>query len=627
VVPPRRGRRLTGGQGSWRQRLSRRGAEEGGFAFIEVVVACTVLFVASFAVGSQLDTQFVSISSSEAQQAGAGLLNQAMEEVRGLPYTFVSTGLSLSDATTTSDPYLSIVGQTCKTNNTSIWPTAEVVPCAAPSNESQPPFAPHISHPVEDGITFSVATYPSIDAADTGTGPNVYRVTAVVSWGTPQPGPNRLVAQTLVFSAASGCLAQNNHPFAAPCQPFLYGVTATGGGYINITPQAGSADPPILGDSFDSVELLFVSASAADEIEQVSTVLGTTQTSGGSISSSGDTQTSGWSRASATADNDPGTSHNLSSPPANGSPIVVSNSSPSTITAAGTGEYANSISVVPGSADSGGTVATAVAGANPACKDLGGSTQMSNLPCANSSATQGGTAASVLMSLFAGSSSLGSTPLASVAAQSASYPDEGFVGRYTASNSPYCSGTSGDGCVHAAAEEALGTIELAGLPSQVVSDGAAPAGWGTATAQCPAGNYLLAVTNFSASATSESGVASASPSVSVPVAGAPTPYVCSWSGTGYTATPITWGATAPAISFPSVSVTDASVASGPVTVTITPSLQLEPTATSTSTNTGCASVCTASAGVPSPVEGDISSVVQHLHLGDLLAATSYQAAP
>jgi hypothetical protein len=49
-------------------------------------------------------------------------------------------------------------------------------------------------------------------------------------------------------------------------------------------------------------------------------------------------------------------------------------------------------------------------------------------------------------------------------------------------------------------------------------------------------------------------------------------------------------------------------------------------------------VCTASAGVPSPVEGDISYVVQqgstviaaldvHVHLGDLLANTSYQAAP
>ncbi|MHB8440073.1 MAG: hypothetical protein ACYDD4_13070 [Acidimicrobiales bacterium] len=608
----------------------RDGDDEGGFVFVEVVVAAVVLLISVVAVGGQIGTQFLSISTSADQQAATALMSQAMEEVRALPYTFVSTGLSLTDSTVVDDQYITINGSTCTTNDTAIWNPAEVIPCAAPSTETQAPFVPHTATTTEDGTSFSVSAYPSIDSADTGSGPDVYRVTVVVSWHSSQPGPTKLVAETLVYSAASGCLTDTNHPFAAPCQPFLYGGASAGGGIIDVLPDTASGNPVITGDTFDSVELILTSASSDEQIEQVSTVFGAAETSGGQIEDTS-TEATGSDKASSTADNDPGTASNAS----NTGSVTQSGS---VLTLAGNGANANWISVVPGSSDTGATTSTASASSSPPCTDLNGALQTTRLPCGDSNVSAQGTAASLSMGLYAEASSLGTAPLASIAEQPLAYPDESFVMRATSSGGSYCSSTSGDGCVHAAAQESLGTVEIGGLPSQFVSDNAVPANWGTASSNCPTGNYLVALTNFSASASSESGTSAGLPSTAVPVTGASTPYLCYWTSAGYAAVPATWGTSVPSVTFPTVSITDSSVASGPVTVTMTPTLELQATSTSVSLPSSCSSVCTAQASVPSPVAGDIVYTVSqggtsiadldiHVDLGSLLLQTSYQAAP
>ncbi|HUY63138.1 MAG TPA: hypothetical protein VMV14_01320 [Acidimicrobiales bacterium] len=592
-----------------------------------MIVASAILLISVVSVGAELGTQFLSISTSTNQQAAAGLLNQAMEEVRALPYTFVTTGLSLADTTVTSDTVNILVsGQTCKTNNTHIWPQQEVIPCAA--TQVQAPFNPHVSTQPIDGVTYSVAAYPSIDATDTGSGPNVYRVTIIVSWHSTQAGPTQVSAQTLVYSAASGCLTQTNHPFAAPCQPFLYAGGSSGGGYINVTPDASTGNTPISGDPFNSIELMLATASTSEEIEQVSSITGSAQTSGGAINAT-QSQSTGSVAGTASADNDPGTARNMSSS------ASVSQSA-STIQAAGSGSNANWISTSPGTADSGSSTATASASTSPACNDLAGTAQMTGLPCGSSNAALTGSTASLLMGLFAQGVSLGTATIASVAAQP--FSNESFVGRYASSGSSYCGSTSGDGCVHAGAQESFGTIELAGLPAQFITDGAAPPSWGAGQAHCPGGNYLLGVTSFSASVSSESGINAANPSVNVPMTGGATPYLCYWTSTGYVAVPITWGVSTPSVTFPTVNATDSNVSTGTVTVSITPELQLNPTAATTNLPSQCASVCSSSASVPSPVQGDlIYEVTQgsttladldiHVNLGNLAVNTSYQAAP
>jgi hypothetical protein len=613
---------------------------------VEVIVASTVLLTAIVAVGSQLGTQFLSVSTSADQQQAAALLNQAMEEVRALPYTFVANGLSLSDLTAEhpADSNILINGTSCTTNNTTIWPTTEAIPCAAPANETQAPFVPHVSSTTSAGITFDVAAYPSIDAADTGSGLTVYRVTVIVSWDANH-GLKQVVAQTLVFSAASGCITQTNHPFAAPCQPFLYSTASAGGGYINVTPDSQSSNPPVAGDPFNSVELLFPQVSSDAEIEQVSTVLGSALTSEGTINSSSLTQDIGGVSSSISADNDPGTARSPNSP----GTLSQSATSPALQLPTTPGLDANVISVQPSSGDSGSLVATTDATGSPACYDLLGISQLTNLPCGSGKVAQSGANAALDLNLFAGTASLGTAPLGTVAAQPSTIPDETFVGRYapptSTSGGSYCPSTpsNGDGCVHAGAQEALGAVEVGGLPSQFLSDGAAPAAWGAGAGACPSGagnnNYVLAVVNYSARASSESGVSPGSPSVTVPASGAPTPTLCYWSGAGYTAQAINWGTgSPPSVSMPTVTATDGSIASGAVTVTITTTLQLVPATTATNIPSGCSSVCTSSASVPSLVQASILYVVTQgsstladmdikVSLGQVLTNTSYQAAP
>ena len=611
-----------------------------------MIVASTVLLVAIVAVGSQLGTQFVSVTTSADQQQAAALLNQAMEEVRALPYTFVANGLSLAELTSEhpADSNILINGTSCTTNNATIWPTTEVIPCAAPAGQTQVPFVPHISTTTSAGVVFDVAAYPSIDAVDTGSGPTIYRVTIIVSWDASH-GLKQVVAQTLVFSAASGCITKTNHPFAAPCQPFLYATASAGGGYINVTPDSQSGNPPVAGDSFDSVKLLLPQVASDAEIEQVSTVLGSAQTSEGTITSSSLTQSIGGVSTSISADNDPGTARSPNSP----GTLNQSGTSPALQLPTTAEPHDNTISVVAGSGDSGSLVASTQTSGSPPCYDLLGVSQLTNLPCGSGNVSQSGSTASVVLSLFAGTVSLGTAPIGTVAAQASTVPDKTFVARYapptSSSGGSYCSSTpsNSDGCVHAGAQEALGTVEVGGLPSQFLTDGAAPALWGAGTGVCPSGagndNYLLAVVNYSAGANSESGVAPGTPSVTVPVSGAATPTLCYWSGAGYTAQAINWGTSSPpSISVPTVTATDASISSGAVTVTITPTLQLVPATTASNLPSGCSSVCTAGATVPSLVQASILYVVTQgattladmditLNLGQVLTNTSYQAAP
>jgi hypothetical protein len=313
------------------------------------------------------------------------------------------------------------------------------------------------------------------------------------------------------------------------------------------------------------------------------------------------------------------------------------------------GPTASVISVQPGSTDSGQLVATASATGSPPCYDLLGISQLTNLPCGSGKISQSGSAGSLNLTLFANGVSLGSAPIGTVAAQPSTIPNESFVARYAPPTSPpagsYCASTpsNSDGCVHAGAQEALGTVEVGGLPAKFLADGAAPASWGAGTGVCPSGsgnnNYLLAVVNYSAGASSESGISPASPAVTVPVAGSPTPTLCYWSGAGYTAQAINWGTgSPPSVTVPTVTATDPAVSSGAVTVTITPTLQLVPATTATNLPSGCSSVCTAKATVPSLVQASILYVVTQgsttladmditISLGQVQANTSYQAAP
>jgi hypothetical protein len=589
-----------------------------------VVVATTVLAVSLVGIDSVLGSQLLSISSTTTQQAGDGLLNQAMEEVRALPYQIVANGLSNTDATIATDPRIAVTG-TAPNQTYTFTPTGEVIPHASLSY-AQAPFVPHITTKTVDGTAFTVASYPSID----GTASGVYRVTVIVSWRVnPIGGVSRLSAQTLVYSGSSGCLTATNHPFAAPCQPFFYAQSSAGSG------SSITATGTVAGAAFDETQMTGPQATSSMQIEQTSSVFGSAQTSGAEIDAPTGNQSFGSDKASSAADNDPGT-------PGGMSQTSSTNQSGLTLTVSGTGGTANSIGVASGWSDSGATTSTASATSNPPCSDLGGTTQVSGLPCGKSSVSQSGTVAVVQVGLFAGAVSLLSAPLVSSAP--APSPTTGFVGRYTVPTSSYCPTTNGDGCVHAGAQRSLGTLEIGGLPGKMLLgtglDGAAPVGWGNIVSpnlNCPVGNYMVAMVNYSDRVTAESGVNANTATTTVPT-GSSQPYVCFWNGTGYTSQLLHQGVTPQVLTIPTLTVTDSLVSSGAVTVNVTMALSIGSATTAVTTPNGCTTPCQSRATISSPLQGSttykvtqaastIADLTITINLGELAVSTSYQAAP
>lgn len=604
---------------------------DSGFALLELVVAATLLVVSLAAITSSLGVQDESVHSSTAEQVAVGLLDQALEEIRALPYATVASGLSNSDSTVATDSRISVTG-TAPDQTWTFVPTGEVIPHSAVST-SQPPIIPHIATDTVNAVTYTVAAYPSIVTACTCSG--VYRVTVVVSWQADKAlaANGSISGQTFVFSVSSGCLNDTNHPFAAPCQPFFYAGAVAGGGSVVVT---GTGSQPVDGVTFTSLELLLDKAVATEQIEQTSSALAHADTTGASLTTGSTTSEGSLSDCSAgsscgesasVADNDPGSSIASSQSATASQP-----SGMSMLEAQSGGGHDNWIGVVPGTTDSGATVATGLAYASTGCDDLAGNAQATGYTCANGSITQSGSAGALQMGLWSGNESLGTTTLASVSAQPSADPTESYVTRYTKAGTAECTSTSGDGCVHSGAQLALGTVSVGGLPAEFLSDGAKPSGWGGSSS-----NYLFQLSNYSAQANAESGVSPASPSAVVPIPGTTTPTLTYWNGSGYTSKSVNWGSSPPTITIPSVSVTDTDVPDDP-TVSMSASVALGGWTTSTSTNSGCSTPCTAGATVSAVVQGTVTYTVTDstgtlaslsiaVNLGELVLSTSYQAAP
>jgi hypothetical protein len=583
---------------------------------LETVVALGVIMGGLIVLLPMYTASLVQTGFAKQREVATTLLDKTMEQVRALPFATVQKGLDNTDVVGSADSRITISG------NTYTFTNGETIPHGT-LGYTQAPLVPHLSSPVINGTTYTVGVYPTNYAGSAG----VYRITVIVSWAhTIKSGvSSSLTGQTLV-SSAPGCLSSATHPFGAPCQPFLYATATTADGYIRITSIPDDTSLPIRGVPVDKAEIDLTQSYSSMQIEQVAKVLGQSKTSGGAFHLNDDsTVSTGDVIAAVQADNDPGSTAN----PSQSASALQSGSSISQND--GTANP-NSITIAPGSLDTGGAVSTSSASVNPACNDLLAIPLTTALPCGSGKVQQLGTALSLSSGLYSGSSSLGSILIASVAAA----PSETrlFTSRHTLTGGTYCASTSGDGCVHAAAQRSFGTIQLAALPTQFLTDGAKPAGWGTGS-----NNYLIQLTNYSDKVVSESGVSAGSPTASqLPANGMGTPTLSYWNGAGYTSLAVNWGTVAPAISIPTVTITDAAVPGGSVTVTITPSIQLGATATAVNSPAGCNPACTSSATVASPISGHITYTVTRgtdtlasfditVDLGTLSAQTSYRAAP
>lgn len=593
---------------------------QAGFTIVEMMIALVILAMVMLSLAYVGSGSLADVSYASQRQQATGLANKAIEEVRALPFATVENGLSSTDLSSDSN----IVA--CGSN---YCYKGEQIPTYTASGISAEPLVPHHQQTFGPygGVTYTVSAY--VTYYDNQTTAGIYRLTVVVTWNHPAVhGLTPQVQSSTLLSTSSGCISTTNQPFAAPCQAFFYGTASDQDGQIDATGDP-PGNPPVTNLDVGS-DILDLPAPVANlQLEQVTGVQATSSTSGGTIQYTDTTPTAstGSKDASAQASSDP--TEDLPSYSSSGTV----NQSATTLTAS---ENSNTATVTPTTSDTTSTSATISSGATNVCATEGslgstgtitaGTDLTTSEPCANSQVQQQGTTGTVTANFAAGTSTLGTATVGSVAA--APSPTTVAGAFYASAGTGACAAepASAAGCIHTGAVRSLGTVQLGGLPTGSHIEAKWPSGWA---------GYLVQLSNYSDSVTAEAGVGAAAPTVTISSAAR----ISYWNGTGYTSVGISTGS-GTTLNVSPVTITDSTDFSEPVVITVTPSLQTGGTSV-TDSQSGCTSPCTrttAAATANSPITGNVTYTVTYggttvvsletiVNLGTLSASTNYQPAP
>ncbi len=625
---PGDGRSVSGARrflGSRARRRHARARGEAGFALLEVVIAFSVLLLALTGIGLEMGTQDSSVTASHNEQTGDAVLNRLLDEARALPYTVVAKGLSSSDTTAAStSTYISKVGP-----GTSIWVlqdaalsggngTGEVINHYSPPTglTPPPPFYEHKSCFSSRGSSttcaaahfFTALTFPTkyrskVATNETKTWLNkVIRVTVLVSWTAPGGGnPTTLSGQTLIFGKTTSCtsLGSLTAPSQASCEPDFTGGAFAGGGIIAIKPAAVGVQA-IKGVYFTRFDLVLPGTSSNEALTETSTVLGTANSSGGTVDPTSSLDQESLVITKATNDLATGTSDDQS--------LTLTQTAAALTSTSATSAY--SVTASPSSTDGGTSTSTTSASTVHACTNFTGALVTSGLPCGFGRVAQGATAA-----LAAKLGPAGVATLATVAATS-THPDRVLTQRYARDASLTCPTAAKAGCISAASRGGLGTVELAGIPAAVV---ATPPGWA---------GYLDKLSGFRARATTWARSAK-TPWLTGQITTV-TGTVSYYTGSGYATLAV--GGSGQAVPFSTVHVT-----TGAVAVTISSHLSVGGASCSETTTSARPSTVHRVACSVTPLSGTVTYVVTDgtttiadftltVGLGTVSASASYQVA-
>jgi hypothetical protein len=568
------------------------------------MAATGILLVALMALAYTATVGFSDVALARQRQGANSLANEAMEQVRALPFETVRRGLANNDLG--GDSNITQCG-------------SPAVPCYGGERlvlADNPPVVPLVPHrrTITVGPTaYTVSTYVTYYQNNVTT--DTYRVTVIATWPNParQGVAARVITQSLFYSGA-GCTSTATHPFAGPCQPFLYGNAIVEAGHADITGTVNDL-------GLEYANLWLPSVSSNMQIEQISAIQGQAHVSGLTLKVTGlAEQNVGRNIITSKADNDPAQPGNvyqtndIPPPPQVGGTLqrtVLGNTL--TLSAGAGGDQAETTSA-----------ATALTSTYP-CADRNNVPRNDAQPCGNSNARLGPNLTAEL-GLVSGPLNLGASTLVSMEPPSGGSPSRvAFTNRdlqhEAGEPATECPSTSGDGCVHSDAYRNSGEVKVGDLLSAL--DVLAPLGWQ---------GYLVKLTPNLATASADVGPGASPPAATL------TGNISYWNGSGYSTLPINAVGAAPT-----------SVVVGPLTVgggLLLPGVSVRLSATVTqgvrtlTDPAGCAGACTrtrAIASTSSPIidlsyRVTVSSVTiadlnVHVDLGSLLAQNTYQPAP
>lgn len=563
---------------------------------MELVVACTVMMTALTSMAYVTTGAFGDIAMAEERLAANGLLDEAIEQLRALPYDTVSLGMRTSDLA--GDPR--VIGDGTASSPYRLATSNERIVHVS-TNQIIAPLVPNVSSRTIDNKVFAVRVYLTHFSDDPLSG--AVTATVYVEWTSAvrNSGAVSMRAVTVIFSPAAAsagssgaCLSTATHPFSGPCLAFVYGMAATDPGQLSLSGTG------ILGTLVEEVSSSLPTASTTMQIEQTTSVQGRAVSAG----STDGTTRSGYEPTNSKADNDPASAGSTPYDASYGSAL-------STSLAGSSGSTSLSLS---GSGDASESVSTTAANTTQVCRDLAGTTDLvDDEPCGRVSGHVGSMAASVDLGTLDLTSHLlgGIVPFAISGARVISHTD-----REVASTGGVCAGTSTPGCVRSTTTRSIDSLRLGGMPS---------------------GESLVKLEGFTSTVTAEAGIAAAEPTA------AASGTVSYWnplllSGVGaYATIAVDFGSGA-AITIPPVTITD--LAFSGITLVVSAELRTGSaarsfTATTCMTNLACRTRGDATLG--SPLIGTVTYTFTHgssvtsltvtVDLGNITASASYADPP
>jgi hypothetical protein len=465
---------------------------------IEISVALGVMFVALFALAYSLASGLSSVGFARQREIATGLANQALEQMRALPFDQLDMGnADLAASVAAGETGLTVTGS----GATTVYSfRGREIPRAEVTN--QPPLVPHTTttSPGPGVAVYTVRTYVTKDAAN----PDTHLVTVRVSWSRALRSGVLPVVEVETIVTRYSCDAQ---PGPQPCGAYWYAKGDAPGVVLGIS---GSLEgkPSILGT------LNLTSRTSQVVTEQLTSAGASGSTSQAYLKDGALTpSTLGGAKAAAAADDSLATATSEYD-----GPTTVGPDAGGSLTLTGsTGDGQSALALSLGGGATAGAVGAAVAaGQTPPMG--GGPVDDDDLGYSRASAGQG-QAALVTLTITHDDDALGAANILSAGA-----PGAATLTTADRDPGPDATGPTDDEIL-ATAEHQLGTVDLFGMPS-----GANPGvGWA---------GYLIRLSGWSASSTAGAGPGAVDSGTEPTQSGT----ISYWNGDGYTSVDLGAGA-------------------------------------------------------------------------------------
>jgi Tfp pilus assembly protein PilV len=489
------------------RRIRARLPGERGFTILETVIALMVVFASLTALAYTASVGFRYIGYGRDRIQATGIANRIMEDIRGLAYTKVTSGISSTELST--DTRIASCSGVYRFESCS---GEKIVSSTFAAGYDAKWLFPHTGSFTQGNLDVSYSTYVTNDAPTT----NPYRVTVILTWtsGAIVGAPNNSVRLQSLFWSPSGCVNPNTHPFAAPCQPFFYGQVDAPQSRLDVTGSLHDFFGLAIEDSFTLTRPGLSATAQEEQTKQLNVV---TTLSGMQVVDSAGTEVVGNQQATSDADDEVETAAGAT---AGGTTTTVTSLNLSHLNADCCNEIGLIATVPSGEIEARGASVAAKGTDTYACPTTG-TRETDSLPCVGGRVRAAGTT-TVSIPVTHVTPTVGAAHLLRVVSSG--------VDTTATIDRDASSGTSEDGLIDLSASRTLGTVQLGGFPASGMT---APTGM--SATQTNDTNYCVRLTGYADSVRAIAGErSSTNPSASI---GAGTFFY--YNGAGYSSKAVT----------------------------------------------------------------------------------------